>query len=126
MKKWGKPREGVKLLARALRIEAEIPGSADNPAGTHVNMSAALSTLGFHRAAAAHAGHAIDLASRAMMRQEEESSFFYATEGGSIRTGDDATPGSVEVGGKAADGAGAGAGAVGDCLLYTSPSPRDS
>ena len=114
MKKWGKPREGVKLLARALRIEAEIPGSADNPAGTHVNMSAALSTLGFHRAAAAHAGHAIDLASQAMMRQEEESSFFYATEGGSIRTGDDATPGSVEVGGKAADGAGAGAGAVGD------------
>lgn len=110
MKKWGKPREGVKFLARALRIEAEIPGSADNPAGTHVNMSAALSTLGFHRAAAAHAGHAIDLASQAMTRQEQESSFFVATEGDSITTGGDATPGSVEGEGKAV----VGAGAVGD------------
>ncbi|CAM9185237.1 unnamed protein product, partial [Scytosiphon promiscuus] len=72
MKKWGKPRESVKLLARALRIEAEVPGSADNPAGTHVNMSAALSTLGLHRAAAAHASHAIHLASQAM-RQEDKT-----------------------------------------------------
>ncbi|CAM9419150.1 unnamed protein product [Ectocarpus fasciculatus] len=75
MKKWGKPRESVKFLARALRIEAKVPGGADNPAGTHVNMSAALSTLGLHREAATHAGHAIDLASQAMMEQEAEPSY---------------------------------------------------
>lgn len=75
MKKWGKPRESVKFLARALRIEAKVPGGADNPAGTHVNMSAALSTLGLHREAATHAGHAIDLASQAMIEQEEDSSY---------------------------------------------------
>lgn len=69
MKKWGKVHEGVKFLARAIRIEGEVPGGADNPAGTHVNMSAALSTLGLHRAAAVHAGHAIDLASQAIMGQ---------------------------------------------------------
>lgn len=110
MKKWGKPREGVKFLARALRIEAEVPESADNPAGTHVNMSAALSTLGFHRAAAAHAGHAIGLASQAMTRQEEEASFI-ATEEDCITTaeehGDNATPGSVHGEGETSVGAGA-------------------
>ncbi|CAN0232490.1 unnamed protein product, partial [Ectocarpus sp. 4 AP-2014] len=75
MKKWGKPRESVKFLARALRIEAKVPGGADNPAGTHVNMSAALSTIGLHREAATHAGHAIDLASQAMMEQEATFSY---------------------------------------------------
>lgn len=73
MKKWGKVREGIKFLARAIRIEAELPGGADNPAGTHVNMSAALSTLGFHRAAAAHAVHAVGLASQAIIRQSADS-----------------------------------------------------
>lgn len=103
MKKWGKPREGVKLLARALRIEAEIPGSADNPAGTHVNMSAALSTLGLHRAAAAHAGHAIGLASQAMANRGEGSSSAAATREDSITTGegqDDLVPRSAEEEGK--------------------------
>lgn len=75
MKKWGKPRESVKFLARALRIEAKVPGGADNPAGTHVNMSAALSAIGLHREAATHAGHAIDLASQAMMEQEADFSY---------------------------------------------------
>ncbi len=102
MKKWGKPREGVKLLARALRIEAEIPGSADNPAGTHVNMSAVLSTLGLHRAAAAHAGHAIGLASQAMTGQESELSL-----GEGFFEGD-ADPGSVGEGGTASTSVGAG------------------
>ncbi|CAB1096466.1 unnamed protein product [Ectocarpus sp. CCAP 1310/34] len=77
MKKWGKPRESVKFLARALRIEAKVPGGADNPAGTHVNMSAALSTIGLHREAATHAGHAIELASQAMM--EQKAAFSYVT-----------------------------------------------
>lgn len=104
MKKWGKPREGVKLLARALRIEAEIPGSADNPAGTHVNMSAALSTLGLHRAAAAHAGHAVGLASRAIMEQETE----YSSGGGSAEDADD--PGSAEERGNASSTGDGGAG----------------
>ncbi|CAM9699941.1 unnamed protein product, partial [Hapterophycus canaliculatus] len=84
MKKWGKPRESVKLLARALRIEAEVPEGADNPAGTHVNMSAALSTLGLHRAAAAHASHAIHLASQAMRQGEESTSSFVAAGGSSF------------------------------------------
>lgn len=66
MRKWGKPRVGISLLARALRIEANIPGGAENPSGTHLNMSAALSSVGMHREAAAHAGHAIFLASQAM------------------------------------------------------------
>ncbi|CAM9966740.1 unnamed protein product [Ectocarpus sp. 12 AP-2014] len=87
MKKWGKPRESVKFLARALRIEAKVPGGADNPAGTHVNMSAALSTIGLHREAAMHAGHAIDLASQAMM--DQEASFFYV-EDPNISSGDPA------------------------------------
>lgn len=103
MKKWGKVHEGVKFLARAIRIEAEVPGGADNPAGTHVNMSAALSTLGFHRAAAAHAGHAIDLASHAIMRQAAGSSMpseedSITTEGNSV---DKPGAGSVEKGGPA-------------------------
>lgn len=101
MKKWGKVREGIKFLARAIRIEAEVPGGADNPAGTHVNMSAALSTLGFHRAAAAHAGHAIDLASQAIMKQASDS--FVPSEGDSItavgHSVDCAGPGGVEEGG---------------------------
>ncbi|CAM9494209.1 unnamed protein product [Ectocarpus sp. 6 AP-2014] len=75
MKNWGKPRESVRFLTRALRIEAKVPGGADNPAGTHVNMSAALSTIGLHWEAATHAGHAIDLASQAMMEQEAEFSY---------------------------------------------------
>ncbi|CAM9340316.1 unnamed protein product [Ectocarpus sp. 12 AP-2014] len=87
MKKWGKPRESVKFLARALRIEAKVPGGADNPAGTHVNMSAALSTVGLHREAAMHAGHAIDLASQAMMEQEEA---FFHVEDPNTSSGDPA------------------------------------
>ncbi|CAN0533541.1 unnamed protein product, partial [Ectocarpus sp. 12 AP-2014] len=82
MKKWGKPRESVKFLARALRIEAKVPGGADNPAGTHVNMSAALSTIGLHREAAMHAGHAIDLASQAMMDQEASQDRHQSAAGG--------------------------------------------
>ena len=68
MKKWGKPRVGIALLKRALRIEAEVPGTTDNPAGTHLNMSAALSAAGMHRAAAVHAEHAVDLVSEAIER----------------------------------------------------------
>lgn len=66
MRKWGKPRVGIALLARAIRIEASVPGAAENPAGTHLNMSAALSSVGMHRTAAAHAVHAISLASEAI------------------------------------------------------------
>lgn len=65
MKKWGKPRVAIKYLARALRIEAAIPGGGDNPAGTHLNMSAALSAVGMHSEAASHAVRAIDLAAAA-------------------------------------------------------------
>lgn len=65
MKKWGKPRVAIKYLARALRIEAAIPGGGDNPAGTHLNMSAALSAVGMHCEAASHAIRAIDLAAAA-------------------------------------------------------------
>lgn len=101
MKKWGKVREGIKFLARAIRIEAELPGGADNPAGTHVNMSAALSTLGLHRAAAAHAGHAIGLASQAIMRQAAAGSFVHSEEDSITAEGD-------YVGGSAAGPGGAG------------------
>lgn len=66
MRKWGKPRVGIALLAKALQIEASVPGAAENPAGTHLNMSAALSSVGMHHTAAAHAGHAISLASEAI------------------------------------------------------------
>lgn len=73
MKKWGKPRVAISYLAQALRIEAAVPGGADNPAGTHLNMSAALSSVGMHREAAAHACHAIDLAARAVGQTRENS-----------------------------------------------------
>lgn len=91
MKQWGKPRVGIAFLARALRIEAEVPGDADNPAGTHLNMSAALSTVGMHRAAAAHAGYAIGLASQAMRTDQTDN-------GGAVAGGGE-TPSDDDVGG---------------------------
>ena len=74
MKKWGKPRVGITYLARALRIEAKAPGGTDNPAGTHANMSVALSTLGMHRAAAVYAVHAVGLASKAVEKASAATS----------------------------------------------------
>lgn len=73
MKKWGKPRVAIAYLSRALRIEASLPGGADNPAGTHLNMSTALSAVGMHREAAGHASRAIELASRAMAEGSPDS-----------------------------------------------------
>lgn len=73
MKKWGKPRVAIAYLTRALRIEAVIPGGGDNPAGTHLNMSAALSEVGMHREAVGHAGRAVDLAARATEAAAEQS-----------------------------------------------------
>lgn len=101
MKQWGKPRVGIAFLARALRIEAEVPGDADNPAGTHLNMSAALSTVGMHRAAAAHAGYAIGLASQAMMNDQPDpatSPSGNLGSGGSMPITGSAHPGPIEGG----------------------------
>lgn len=74
MKKWGKPHLGIAFLVRALRIEAKVPGGAINPAGTHLNMSAALNTVGMHRAAAIHAGHAINITSQALEQMDSITS----------------------------------------------------
>ncbi|CAN0468712.1 unnamed protein product, partial [Discosporangium mesarthrocarpum] len=62
MKRWGKPRVGISYLSRAIDIEARSPpGMTDNPAGTHLNMCAALSDIGLHRSAAYHAAAAVHL-----------------------------------------------------------------
>ncbi|CAM9736102.1 unnamed protein product, partial [Choristocarpus tenellus] len=65
MKRWGKPRVGIRYLSKAISIEARCQ-DPDNPAGTHLNMSAALSGIGLHQKAAFHAGAAVDLATEAL------------------------------------------------------------
>ncbi|CAM9688452.1 unnamed protein product [Chrysoparadoxa australica] len=59
-KKWGKPRVALKFLDRALTLESRHP-TLENPAGTHLNMSACYGTIGMHKDAAKHALKAIYL-----------------------------------------------------------------
>ena len=83
----GRPRTALACLERAARIESSLPpGAADNPAGTHLNICAALSGIGAHARAVRHAAHAVEILTRQYGTGPQGSTMSNVDEGASSRS----------------------------------------
>eukprot|EP00899_Mesostigma_viride_P026570 jgi/Mesvir1/7098/Mv09205-RA.1 len=86
-----KLRLSLQYLEKALRIEAENPDNAENPAGTHLNACVTLSQLGRHKDALVHAFTAVDWihkhAKNFSQTEEEESARPDNNSNGFVRNG---------------------------------------